>query len=79
MVTLLIETKIMSDTYQTRLLSDSTGVALTGVQISRGIDRATIESKVCPTKSPERFYWCSLNMRRQSALSIDMVIAGMMS
>ena len=33
----------MSDTYQTRLLSDSTGVALTGVQISRGIDRATIK------------------------------------
>ena len=46
MVTLLIETKIMSDTYQTRLLSDRTGVALTGVQISRGIDRATIDTIV---------------------------------
>ena len=28
----------MSDTYQTRPLSDGEGVALSGVQISKGID-----------------------------------------
>ena len=32
----------MSDTYKTQPLSDGIGVALTGVHISKGIDRATI-------------------------------------
>ena len=36
----------MNDTYQTRPLSDGLGIALTGVRISRGIDRATIDTIV---------------------------------